>query len=104
MTSAESTDSAQGVILARNRRQAMDWSLVLISQGIESVVEPSEDAWMLQVQPPDHDSIDRKSTRLNSSHVAISYAVFCLKRKMNSISSVYIGYDLSPFFGAVSFT
>src|SRR5437870_8440793 len=28
-------------------------------------------------------SIDRKSTRLNSSHVAISYAVFCLKKKSN---------------------
>src|SRR5437660_8083103 len=27
--------------------------------------------------------IDRKSTRLNSSHVAISYAVFCLKKKTN---------------------
>src|SRR5207253_5581818 len=27
------------------------------------------------------DKIDRKSTRLNSSHVAISYAVFCLKKK-----------------------
>src|SRR5690625_5864535 len=26
---------------------------------------------------------DRKSTRLNSSHVAISYAVFCLKKKSN---------------------
>src|SRR5690625_6805451 len=26
---------------------------------------------------------DRKSTRLNSSHVAISYAVFCLKKKNN---------------------
>src|SRR5699024_11355467 len=26
--------------------------------------------------------IDRKSTRLNSSHVSISYAVFCLKKKM----------------------
>src|SRR5699024_11443275 len=26
---------------------------------------------------------DRKSTRLNSSHVSISYAVFCLKKKMN---------------------
>src|SRR3989442_2792758 len=26
----------------------------------------------------DHDRIDRKSTRLNSSHVRISYAVFCL--------------------------
>src|SRR5437868_11452133 len=28
--------------------------------------------------------IDRKSTRLNSSHVSISYAVFCLKKKMAS--------------------
>src|SRR5439155_4307446 len=27
------------------------------------------------------EAIDRKSTRLNSSHVAISYAVFCLKKK-----------------------
>src|SRR5690606_41043999 len=27
------------------------------------------------------DSVDRKSTRLNSSHVKISYAVFCLKKK-----------------------
>src|SRR5437870_10571194 len=35
---------------------------------------------------PEHesgDSVDRKSTRLNSSHVAISYAVFCLKKKKN---------------------
>src|SRR5690606_41732257 len=30
----------------------------------------------------DHD-VDRKSTRLNSSHVKISYAVFCLKKKTN---------------------
>src|SRR5690606_7786960 len=29
------------------------------------------------------DSADRKSTRLNSSHVKISYAVFCLKKKKN---------------------
>src|SRR5699024_11827041 len=28
---------------------------------------------------------DRKSTRLNSSHVSISYAVFCLKKKTNKI-------------------
>src|SRR5437868_11139610 len=27
---------------------------------------------------------DRKSTRLNSSHVSISYAVFCLKKKKNN--------------------
>src|SRR5690625_6985280 len=29
----------------------------------------------------DEQNADRKSTRLNSSHVAISYAVFCLKKK-----------------------
>src|SRR5690242_21171004 len=28
-----------------------------------------------------HDERDRKSTRLNSSHMSISYAVFCLKKK-----------------------
>src|SRR5699024_11719652 len=31
--------------------------------------------------------LDRKSTRLNSSHVSISYAVFCLKKKNNYIIS-----------------
>src|SRR5206468_9049100 len=31
-----------------------------------------------------HPRIDRKSTRLNSSHDQISYAVFCLKKKKNS--------------------
>src|SRR5690606_39595300 len=32
----------------------------------------------------DEEFRDRKSTRLNSSHVKISYAVFCLKKKTNS--------------------
>src|SRR5690625_6089180 len=31
------------------------------------------------------EELDRKSTRLNSSHVAISYAVFCLKKKKKKI-------------------
>src|SRR5438309_6369316 len=31
-----------------------------------------------------HRAIDRKSTRLNSSHSSISYAVFCLKKKKKS--------------------
>src|SRR3712207_8069274 len=34
----------------------------------------------------DHRMIDRKSTRLNSSHANISYAVFCLKKKQNLLS------------------
>src|SRR5256886_4211525 len=32
--------------------------------------------------------LDRKSTRLNSSHSQISYAVFCLKKKMKSIRAL----------------
>src|SRR5437879_11168865 len=33
------------------------------------------------IQPPERHLADRKSTRLNSSHRCISYAVFCLKKK-----------------------
>src|SRR5260221_10178921 len=33
---------------------------------------------------------DRKSTRLNSSHTVISYAVFCLKKKKKNISTTYV--------------
>src|SRR2546429_5972218 len=36
-----------------------------------------------RVQPP---HLDRKSTRLNSSHGYISYAVFCLKKKKKKIA------------------
>src|SRR5437868_15227490 len=35
---------------------------------------------------------DRKSTRLNSSHVSISYAVFCLKKKKNTLTCVPNNY------------
>src|SRR5256885_8887859 len=38
---------------------------------------------------------DRKSTRLNSSHLVISYAVFCLKKKKNKIPSYLLNHDLS---------
>src|SRR5436305_8902272 len=34
--------------------------------------------------PVEYPVLDRKSTRLNSSHVRISYAVFCLKKKKNT--------------------
>src|SRR5258705_2263973 len=45
--------------------------------------------WGIFLSSPEHDrqipfgdrNIDRKSTRLNSSHLGISYAVFCLKKK-----------------------
>src|SRR5256885_16122716 len=34
-----------------------------------------------------HTPRDRKSTRLNSSHLVISYAVFCLKKKKNKFTN-----------------
>src|SRR3954449_12154974 len=37
---------------------------------------------------------DRKSTRLNSSHTLISYAVFCLKKKKNTLTSKLQGLCL----------
>src|SRR5690554_4593128 len=44
----------------------------------KDIEEASE--WLLELEIITHpDIIDRKSTRLNSSHVRISYAVFCLK-------------------------
>src|SRR5690242_20826956 len=34
--------------------------------------------------------VDRKSTRLNSSHMSISYAVFCLKKKKKKYNTCYL--------------
>src|SRR5690625_5723048 len=44
---------------------------------------------------------DRKSTRLNSSHVAISYAVFCLKKKQAQqvVDDMYIESGTGLVFG-----
>src|SRR5436309_13204870 len=36
----------------------------------------------------DRGLLDRKSTRLNSSHVKISYAVFCLKKKKKRVENI----------------
>src|SRR5438034_4121525 len=44
--------------------------------GREAVRAPD-----LARRPPERGGRDRKSTRLNSSHTVISYAVFCLKKK-----------------------
>src|SRR5256885_9417409 len=41
-----------------------------------------------------HTSKDRKSTRLNSSHLVISYAVFCLKKKNKKTNRPRIGGTL----------
>src|SRR5437899_4128369 len=42
---------------------------------------PAEDEVFAGCAAHGEDLVDRKSTRLNSSHLGISYAVFCLKKK-----------------------
>src|SRR3712207_7978158 len=49
---------------------------------LRRIVHPYVDRSYIHVHPSGHDEqLDRKSTRLNSSHANISYAVFCLKKK-----------------------
>src|SRR3712207_8609269 len=45
--------------------------------------ETAAGTWTLRIGDNGPGDIDRKSTRLNSSHANISYAVFCLKKKKN---------------------
>src|SRR5256885_9887469 len=45
-------------------------------------------------------SLDRKSTRLNSSHLVISYAVFCLKKKKKTIHHIVPRCDDRQHVGA----
>src|SRR5699024_8596900 len=50
----------------------------------EGVRTPAQVAGRINASDKWNDSTDRKSTRLNSSHVSISYAVFCLKKKIKT--------------------
>src|SRR5438067_8246798 len=59
--------------------QLPDEEGVVVCRLVEAVVAARAAAVTGRV----HVDLDRKSTRLNSSHVSISYAVFCLKKKKN---------------------
>src|SRR5439155_13039501 len=67
--------------LRRNRRLAVGQSSQRRSRSLQHLSRLGE---KYPQQPRNPLSLqDRKSTRLNSSHVAISYAVFCLKKKIH---------------------
>src|SRR5437868_15480885 len=55
-----------------------------ISAGLFDVVDLADGGFDVVGVGRGH-RLDRKSTRLNSSHVSISYAVFCLKKKKKKI-------------------
>src|SRR5699024_3157988 len=52
---------------------------VWVSHCIDPLERQQMNRWTAQLIP-----LDRKSTRLNSSHVSISYAVFCMKKKSST--------------------
>src|SRR5262245_31702650 len=75
-----------GIKLTKARKDYSRWSIqhdIIKGDDVVSAILTVDGAWLntkerkLATPPP----IDRKSTRLNSSHLGISYAVFCLKKK-----------------------
>src|SRR5437870_11528818 len=58
--------------------------------SIRATTSPSVPEWLqTSWKSAQEQGLDRKSTRLNSSHVAISYAVFCLKKKEHNSCAVF---------------
>src|SRR3712207_8841715 len=62
------------------------WGLTAADGPLDTVLavngQPRQ-FWTYSARGASFDEVDRKSTRLNSSHANISYAVFCLKKKTN---------------------
>src|ERR1039458_4841198 len=80
------------------KKMFKSWMMI---QSVVSNVEQGKATWLYSLELPAEETdfrlrclcagVDRKSTRLNSSHLGISYAVFCLKKKENT------GYCLADF-------
>src|SRR3712207_8604684 len=79
------------VPMACQRREVMasrkkDWMPKrLFRHGRVSATPAGRDVGSEPTGPEKMSEVDRKSTRLNSSHANISYAVFCLKKKKNKV-------------------
>src|SRR5256885_16363609 len=85
-------DTAPGGALrrrARRRRRGLDLQLRRVELGHLAILRIRFRQRLIALRG----RTDRKSTRLNSSHLVISYAVFCLKKKNNYHSSI----DCTPF-------
>src|SRR5256885_3833058 len=66
---------------AARARDALDAVNHRLAVGRVLEIDPQHSLSLFLV----HERVDRKSTRLNSSHLVISYAVFCLKKKKQNI-------------------
>src|ERR1035441_8747641 len=68
------TNKGTGVKLTTKTNEAGAYSLPNLPPGAYSLIAEAAGFKKIEVE-------DRKSTRLNSSHLGISYAVFCLKKQ-----------------------
>src|SRR5437773_12568778 len=66
-------------------------ALPICPAQVRPAVVRGPDRHAAQAVPPQDARQDRKSTRLNSSHITISYAVFCLKKKNNDVRGGQFG-------------
>src|SRR5437899_6664232 len=81
----------------RTEKEARELLAVLLTLALQGPDVQLPGAFV----PPGRKEADRKSTRLNSSHLGISYAVFCLKKKNNRrttrLNSSHLGISYAVF-------
>src|SRR5256885_9869828 len=81
--------------VGRLAQQLLEGSHFLVQEGVQDLVDEDFEGHVAvedrhyRVEPG-----DRKSTRLNSSHLVISYAVFCLKKKIKLDTQTDISAEL----------
>src|SRR3989442_10746245 len=86
-------DTATTEIYTLSLHDALPICLCPSRRGLHAGLQSREpDLFLLADQLALHGltGLDRKSTRLNSSHVRISYAVFCLKKKKTQHCQTYV--------------
>src|SRR6267142_5961740 len=80
-------DTATTEIYTLSLHDALPISSRGSSSSCRSRLAEGEARFCPQLPSPPNPQGDRKSTRLNSSHMSISYAVFCLKKKKKKITT-----------------
>src|SRR3712207_7355886 len=76
---AETSTEPPETVALRAAQVGDDRVVLDLGDATGRVVEVTPSGWT--ITEPSESTPDRKSTRLNSSHANISYAVFCLKKK-----------------------
>src|SRR5690625_709460 len=91
-------DVKEGNDLLKGDEKFVIWTTTpwTIPANLAIALHPEFDYVVVEVND-DKYIIDRKSTRLNSSHVAISYAFFCLKKKNDKLKHLIITTHINEF-------